>query len=296
MAVEKPTWIYKSEGDWQTASEMNQLAQAVITNATELSNAKDDVANLSNDVTDFDNRLSAIEESETIKAVEEDKPIVQVSMIGTWTTSGGETSTSDNLILENGYSVSWSGYFKWNSSTGYKNPERTDGDLGSTLPFDGQNSNTTNITGITSNRSIIQNLYAEKKGLLINGEKVVNATGEDKSYKSMTVTFKHNLFKGSVTSQTPTGEQVSALTGELVASRAKTVSGVTTSAGQYYVYAYPQMLGDLTSIIQNGSIPVLSAFNKTNVTYINSAGLSITLNVYTSANDGAFTNATLNFQ
>ena len=296
MAVEKPTWIYKSEGDWQTASEMNQLAQAVITNATELSNAKDDVANLSNNVTDFDNRITAIEESEYIKTVEEDKPIVQVSIIGTWTTSGGTTSTSDNLILENGYSVSWSGSFKWNSSTGCKNPERTDGDLGSILPFDGQNSNTTNITGITSNRSITQNLYADKKGLLINGEKVVNATGEDKSYKSMTVTFKHNLFRGSVTSQTPTGEQVPALTGELVTSRAKTVSGVTTTAGQYYVYAYPQALGNLTSIIQNGSIPVLSAFNKTNVTYTNAAGLSITLNVYTSANDGAFTNATLNFQ
>ena len=296
MAVETPTWIYKSEGDKQTASEMNQLAQAVITNATELSNAKDDVANLSNDVTDFDNRLTAIEESETIKAVEEDKPIVQVSMIGTWTTSGGTTSTSDNLILENGYSVSWSGYFKWNSSTGCKNPERTDGDLGSTLPFDGQNSNTTNITGITSNRSITQNLYADKKGLLINGEKVVNATGEDKSYKSVSVTFKHNLFRGYVTNPTPTGEQVPALTGELVTSRAKTVPGVTTTVGQYYVYAYPQILGNLTSIIQNGSIPVLSAFNKTNVTYTNDAGLSITLNVYTSANDGAFTNATLNFQ
>ena len=296
MAVETPTWIYKSEGDKQTASEMNQLAQAVITNATELSNAKDDVANLSNDVTDFDNRLTAIEESETIKKVEEDKPVVPISITGAWTISGGATSTSDNLILENGYSVSWSGSFKWNSSTGYKNPERTDGDLGSTLPFDGQNSNTTNITGITSNRSITQNLYAEKKGLLINGEKVVNATGEDRSYKSMTVTFKHNLFRGSVTSQTPTGEQVSALTGELVTSRAKTVSGVTTTAGQYYVYAYPQALGNLTSITQNGSIPVLSAFNKTNVTYTNAAGLSITLNVYTSANDGAFTNATLNFQ
>ena len=296
MAVETPTWIYKSEGDKQTASEMNQLAQAVITNATELSNAKDDVANLSNDVTDFDNRLTAIEESETIKKVEEDKPVVPISMTGVWTISGGATSTSDNLILENGYSVSWSGNFKWNSSTGYKNPERTDGDLGSTLPFDGQSSNTTNITGITSNRSITQNLYADKKGLLINGEKVVNATGEDKSYKSMTVTFKHNLFKGSVTNPTPTGEQVSALTGELVTSRAKTVSGVTTTAGQYYVYAYPQSLGNLTSIIQNGSIPVLSAFNKTNVTYTNAAGLSITLNVYTSANDGAFTNATLNFQ
>ena len=229
MAVEIPTWIYKSEGDKQTASEMNQLAQAVITNATELSNTKNDVANLSNDVTDLDNRLTDIEESENVKTVEEDKPIVQVSMTGIWTTSGGEVSTSDNLILENGYSVNWSGCFKWNSSTGYKNPERTDGDLGSTLPFDGQNSSTTNITGITSNRSITQNLYADKKGLLINGEKVVNATGEDKSYKSMTVTFKNMLFKGLVTSATPTGEQVSALAGELVTSRAKAVPGVTAT-------------------------------------------------------------------
>ena len=167
MAVEIPTWIYKSEGDKQTASEMNQLAQAVIANATELSNTKDDVA-------DFDNRLTAIEVSGAIEKVEEDKPVVPVSMIGTWTISGGATSTSDNLILENGYSVAWNGYFKWNSSTGYKNPERTDGDLGSALPFDGQNSSTTNITGITSNRSITQNLYADKKGLLINGEKVVS--------------------------------------------------------------------------------------------------------------------------
>jgi hypothetical protein len=296
MAVETPTWIYKSEGDRQTASEMNQLAQAVIVNATELSNTKDDVASLSIDVNNLDNRLTTIEESGGVKAIEEDKPVVPVSMTGTWTISGGTTSTSDNLILENGYSVSWSGNFKWNSSTGYKNPERTDGDLGSTLPLDGQNSNTTNITGITSNRSITQNLYAEKKGLLISGEKVVNATGEDRSYKSMTVTFKHNLFRGSVTSPTPTGEQVSALTGELVTSKAKTVSGVTATAGQYYVYAYPQTLGDLTSIIQNGSIQVLSAFNKTNLIYTNAAGLSVTLNVYTSANDGAFTNATLNFQ
>ena len=142
-------------------------------------------------------------------------------------------------MLENGYSVSWSGHFKWNSSTGYKNPERTDGDLGSILPFAGQNSNTINISGIIYNRSITQNLYAGEKGLLINGEKVINATGEDKSYKSMTVTFKHMLFRGSVTSPTPTGEQVSALTGELVTSMAKTVSGVTATAGQYYVYAYP---------------------------------------------------------
>ena len=74
MALEKPTWIHKSEGDLQTASEMNQLAQAVITNATELSNAKDDIANLSDDITNFDNRINSIEESETVKKEERNRP------------------------------------------------------------------------------------------------------------------------------------------------------------------------------------------------------------------------------
>ena len=65
MAVETPTWKYKSEGDKQTASEMNLLAQSVIANAIELSNAKDGVANLSNDVSGLDNRLATVEESVT---------------------------------------------------------------------------------------------------------------------------------------------------------------------------------------------------------------------------------------
>ena len=53
MAIETPKWTYKSKGDKQTASEMNELAQAVIANAIELSNIKDDIANLSDDVTSF---------------------------------------------------------------------------------------------------------------------------------------------------------------------------------------------------------------------------------------------------
>ena len=74
MAVEKPTWTYKSKGDKQTASEMNELAQAVITNAIELSNTKDDIASLSDDITNFDNRITSIEESETVKKEERNQP------------------------------------------------------------------------------------------------------------------------------------------------------------------------------------------------------------------------------
>ena len=53
MAIETPKWTYKSKGDKQTASEMNELAQAVIANAIELSNTKDDIANLSDYITSF---------------------------------------------------------------------------------------------------------------------------------------------------------------------------------------------------------------------------------------------------
>ena len=53
---------------------MNQLAQAVITNATELSNTKDDIASLSDDITNFDNRITSIEESETVKKEERNQP------------------------------------------------------------------------------------------------------------------------------------------------------------------------------------------------------------------------------
>ena len=74
MAIETPKWTYKSKGDKQTASEMNELAQAVITNAIELSNTKDDIANLSDDITDFDNRITSIEESETVKKEERNQP------------------------------------------------------------------------------------------------------------------------------------------------------------------------------------------------------------------------------
>ena len=49
MAVEIPTWKYKLEGDKQTASEMNQLAQSVIANAIELSNIEELVTNLADD-------------------------------------------------------------------------------------------------------------------------------------------------------------------------------------------------------------------------------------------------------
>ena len=72
MAVEKPTWIYKSKGDKQTASEMNELAQSIIINATELSNTKYDVADLINNATGLDNRITTIEESGPINQADDD--------------------------------------------------------------------------------------------------------------------------------------------------------------------------------------------------------------------------------
>lgn len=126
------------------------------------------------------------------------------------------------------------------------------------------------------------------------GEKVVNAYGEDRTTVKGTVTFKDRLFYGVVTA-VPNAEQIKNLASELVSTRQKTLTNITTNKGEYFVYAYPASLGNLTRIIQNGATPVLGAFNKYNITYTGNAGNSILLNVYVSANDGAFTNVQLQF-
>ena len=134
-----------------------------------------------------------------------------------------------------------------------------------------------------------------KAGLIVKGEKVVNATGEDSTMDSVSVVFKDRIFHGGVSSPNPSISEITALTSELVSSKAKTIPGITMPKGWYYLYAYPKSLGDLSSIIQNDSIPVLTAFNKKEITYVGQAGNSIVLNVYVSGNDGAFTNVKLQF-
>ena len=226
------------------------------------------------------------------KSVIEDKPLVEPVLSGKWTV-GNSTYTDKNIVAERGYTATWEGHYQWDKADGYKSPERTDGDFGTSMPASGLPSSTLS-TSFTDSGKVTQSLIADKIGMIVKGEKVVNATGEDETTDSVSVTFKDRIFYGLV-SGVPTPAQIKTLTTELAISRAKTIRNITAPKGSYFVYAYPKSLGDLSNIIQDGATPVLTAFNKYEITYTANAGNQVVLNVYVSANDGAFTNVQLQF-
>lgn len=205
-----------------------------------------------------------------------------------------ESSSSYNITYEKGYKANFTGSWKWIEAEGKKNPTRTDGSWGTVLLASNTDSAPLSIKNITTNTTISQNLYAPKLGLMVSGSSVAPASGEDKTTVSASVTFKDRLYYGVVSSSTPTESDIKALTNELVSSRTKTISNITAS--QYYCYAYPQSLGALTKITQDGATPVLGAFTQKTLTITNAAGLSVALYVYVSNNPGAFTNNELKFE
>ena len=229
------------------------------------------------------------------RRVMEDKPLVSPVLNGTWSYGDAGYSTNQKHIeIERGYTATWQGTYSWNKQDGYKSPERASGIFNEELPPSGINSSQV-TKSTTTDLSLSQSLFANKVGLTVKGEKVVNATGEDSTTDSVSVVFKDRIFHGGVSSPYPSISDITTLTSELVSSKAKTIPGITMPKGWYYLYAYPKSLGDLSSIIQNDSIPVLTAFNKKEITYVGQAGNSIVLNVYISGNDGAFSNVKLQF-
>lgn len=227
------------------------------------------------------------------RRVMEDSPLVSPVLEGRWT-YGSTSTTQKNIEIERGYTATWQGTYSWTRQDGYKSPERTSGVFDEELTTSGiSSSQVTKST--TTNLTLSQSLFADKVGLIVKGEKVVNATGEDETKDSVSVTFKDRLFYGVVSSPNPSIAEIKSLVNELVSSRAKTISNITTAKGKYFLYAYPKSLGDLTSIIQDGATPVLTAFNKQEIIYTGQAGNNIVLNVYVSGNDGAFTNVKLQF-
>ena len=100
----------------------------------------------------------------------------------------------------------------------------------------------------------------------------------------------------SATSLTTVGQIEALGRQELSDGRSRTVNGVTANAGLYTYYAYRASAEDLTSIIQDGSAPVLGAFTKqSDIPGTNMNGASVTYRVYRSNAPQAFTNNTLAF-
>lgn len=204
----------------------------------------------------------------------------------------GLVTSQKEIILEYGYRIVRQFKYSWNSNENFKDPTLIDPtSITNVLTASGILSALISTNELSNDHVISIKLGAPKRGLEVQGSKVVPASGNDYSVATMSTTFKHRLFYGkNAGSATITG-----LSDELVKSRGKTFSAISCTPQENFVFAYPVSLGKLTSIIQDGAQPILGAFNLQTVNIINDALLSIPYYFYISNNKGAFTNVELKF-
>lgn len=207
------------------------------------------------------------------------------------------TKVTDTLTistLEYGYKVDVTSNLKWIHNDACKDPTSTSGDWGTVLLNSGEYTTLTK-SDIVSNTTFTQTIYANKTGLMVKGDSVVPAEGQDSKSVSISIPFKHRVYQGVTTTNNPTETIIKDLNSEL-SGKNKTITGITANNNQYYYYAYPKSLGELTKITQDGALSVLGAFTKKELQITNDAGLNIDMLVYVSNNKGAFTNNTLKFE
>lgn len=185
--------------------------------------------------------------------------------------------------------------YSWTSSAQYKDPtECSMYDDNFALTKSGEISDEWEVMGYSaaSGAAYIK-LSAPATGLMVdeNGY-VIKAQGNDVSKSQVNYLFYSRIYYGA----TDTPSDISSLTNKLFASKANTLTGVTTNKQQYFIYAYPYMLGELKVITQNGSAPVLTAFTQSTTTIKDFQGADSLYRVYTSNNPGAFTDVTLKFE
>lgn len=142
---------------------------------------------------------------------------------------------------------------------------------------------------------ITESIYCNKSGLMVSNSKVIPATGEDSNTFKLCVNFKWKYYLGTLN---PNVQYQTLINTSKTYSTKKdiTINNVSTSDKQYYVYIYPKIFGELTSVIQNGALPVLDAFNKQIITITNEYGLVEDYYVYKSNNPKPFTNSNLTFK
>ena len=223
------------------------------------------------------------------------KELVSPEVSGTWTvfkndsTTQASTSTGKTLDVENGFVVTWAGTYKWTEAEGKKNPTAVSGNW-TTLTASGTASASYRTPSpVSTDTTISATLSAPKTGLMVSGNSVVLASGNDTKTDSVKVTFKHRRYWGLVSSSSVTADAVKGLSGtDLNNSRTAKLTGISATDSQYYVIAYPKAMGELTKIVQNGATPLLSGgFVKSEVTVVNGAGASIPYLVYRTEKPGA---------
>lgn len=238
-----------------------------------------------------------------------DKPLVTPEIVSnTWnvTKVGGSadaTTYSGNIItVPTGSVVKYIGTWKWTTTAGHKDPESVSGAWGATKPASGHASSECAQQSRTSDTAVDATiaqvtLTAAKKGLMLNGQKVVKASGNDTTSASAIVKFRECVYYGAVADAVPSGTAIAALANPLLLSGKQATVTATTNANQYFCYAYPKIYDKITSIVADGADPIKDNFRAVQtVSVTNKAGLAKDYYVYVSVNKGAFSNNSLAFK
>ena len=232
-------------------------------------------------------------------------PLPSPVITGEWTfykndgTTEAEASeagaSGSNPTVEEGWKARFTGTYTWTHQSGKKDPTQVAGNSSwKDLPDSGAASEEYDTGIVATNTTVRAAIQAAKTGLMVSGSDVKPAAGMDTAQATRSITFQTRIYAGCVASATPDEAAIKGLASSL-GGKSVTKTGVTAAGSEYYVFAYPKRLGALTSIIQDGATPVLSAFNRQELTIANAAGYDVALYVYVSNNPGAFTNAKLQF-
>ena len=186
--------------------------------------------------------------------------------------------TDSNIQVELGAKVSCKGNFYYDApNKNQKIPSRYGGTLtennSNSLSPEGKQFSQSNIT---NNKTFTIDFYSGKSGLEVRNNKIVKASGEDKTSNSISVTFKHRLYWG--TSEFDDLTDYNTLSTELSTSRKKSTT-FNCSGGKYFYYVYPKALGKSTWKV--GGL-AFSGYELKEVSIINEYGKSIEYYVYRS--------------
>jgi hypothetical protein len=160
-------------------------------------------------------------------------------------------------------------------------------------------SNGANLFSVGSAHTIVRATSAGSVTFTVNGKRA--DTGAAISGATSTVSFRFRNYmcaSSTVVSSNATAQTVvdtGTVGSQLDTDRTwtATCSAANNTAGNYTYIIYPASYGDLTGIVQNGALPVLTAFTKIgDFTITNAYGSSISVRVYQSNSTQAFANAT----
>jgi len=221
---------------------------------------------------------------------------------GPYNIDADNTSYEKNIIVEKGAKVSLTAKFVSPApAAGQSSPTAVTGSFGVTLPAPGVDSVPLIVSPIAAEATYTVNLLKPKTGLMISGEKIVNAVGNNITTASISVKFQTkgcvffssvNLLNSAELRAIIAGNTTSAFQDKVT----REFTAVSAAEDQYLFYTFERALGSVTGVIINGGADIFTAFTQqSDVTVTNGAGVPIVMALFRSNAKGAFLNDKLKF-